>query len=104
MVFIKVVAGNVEQHRNIYIHVYIHIHDMTKVISISDDVYGDLMKIKGDHESFSQFFRKFAAHEKKKPLLSFFGKWPGKKGELDEIKLKLEKERKVFKTRNASFD
>ncbi|MBI2147956.1 antitoxin VapB family protein [Candidatus Woesearchaeota archaeon] len=77
---------------------------MTKVISISDDVYEDLMKIKGDNESFSKLFRKFAAQEKKKPLLSFFGKWPGKKEELDAIKKELEIDRKAFKTRHISLD
>ena len=39
-----------------------------------------------------------------KPLLDFFGKWPGDKKELDAIKKTLARDRKSFNTKEVSFN
>ena len=49
---------------------------MTKVISISDDIYEDLAKIK-EEKSFSEILRILANDRKRKSLIEFSGKWKG---------------------------
>ncbi|MBI2669319.1 antitoxin VapB family protein [Candidatus Woesearchaeota archaeon] len=76
---------------------------MTKVISISDQAYGELSGIKNTGESFSGVILRVVQKEKRKSLLDFFGKWPGSKTELDSIKKELEAARRTFKTRDVAF-
>lgn len=74
---------------------------MTKVISISDETYDTLKRLKGTH-SFSETILR-AVKPKKASLMDVFGKWPGPPGELDKIRKQLEKERKEFKLRDVTF-
>jgi len=83
----------------LYIYAYIYTYKMTKVISLSDDAYDALKRIKESGESFSEIVRKLA----KKDILDFFGKWPGPKKELDKISKELKKERESFKTREVKI-
>ena len=69
---------------------------MTKVISLSDEAYGELQKLKNKGESFSDVVIKLSKKEKK-PLSDFFGKWPGPKEELDKMEREIEKSRKNFR-------
>ncbi len=41
---------------------------------------------------------------KKKYLVSFFGKWPGQKEELNKITKELENERRSFRTREIKIN
>lgn len=74
---------------------------MTRVISLSDEAYNELKKLKKEGESFSEVVIKITGREKK-PLTDFFGKWPEPK-ELDMIEKELEKERKKAKMRDVEF-
>ena len=74
---------------------------MTRVISLSDEAYEELKKLKGEGESFSDVVIKIAFREKK-PLTEFFGKWPVK-GELDKIEKELERERKKARMQDVDF-
>jgi len=44
----------------------------SKMISIRDDVYKNLKKLKGPNESFSELIERLIAHQQKDPL-KFFG-------------------------------
>ncbi len=79
-------------------HVYMH---MTRVISLSDEAYDELKKLKKEGDSFSDVVLKVTRKEKK-PLTEFFGKWPEPK-ELNRIEKELEEERKRAKTRDVEF-
>ncbi len=72
---------------------------MTKVISISDDVYENLKNFKKSRESFSVIIRKLIKEEKKKGMLSLAGAWKDNKEMVDIMKEILE-DRKKFKLRN----
>ncbi len=74
---------------------------MTRVISLSDEAYDELKKLKKEGESFSDVVIKMTVTEKK-PLTDFFGKWPVK-GELDRIEKELKQERKKARMRSAGF-
>lgn len=74
---------------------------MTRVISLSDEAYEELRKLKRGGESFSDVVIKITKKERK-PLTSFFGAWPDKK-EVDRIEKELEKERKRAKIRDVEF-
>jgi len=74
---------------------------MTRVISLSDEAYEELRKLKKDRESFSDVVIKITSKEKK-PLTDFFGKWPEPK-ELNRIEKELETERKKAKMRAVDF-
>ncbi len=76
---------------------------MTKVISISDNAYDFLSKLKEEGESFSGVILKIAI-EKKKPLADFCGAWHGDKGELDKIEKILKEDRKKFRTRSVDLN
>ena len=58
---------------------------MVKMISVSNDTYSKLKKIKGDNESFSNLFNRLMSGGKQ-DILEFFGIIP----ELDETKLNAE--------------
>ena len=74
---------------------------MTKVISLSDDAYSELKKLKKEGESFSDVVLKVTGKERK-PLSAFLGKWPVP-GELDRIEKELKRERKKAKMRDVEF-
>ena len=76
---------------------------MTKIISISDQAYEELKKIKAEDESFTKVILRVAEKEKRKPLMAFFGKWPGPKEELGLIQKDIQEGRKRFKTRDIRF-
>ena len=52
---------------------YAYIQHMTKVISISDDAYALLQKVKVENESFTKVILRVAEKVKQKPLAYFFG-------------------------------
>ena len=74
---------------------------MTKVISLSDEAYSELKKLKKEGESFSDVVIKVTRKERK-PLSAYLGKWSDPK-DLDRIKKELESERKRAKTRDVEF-
>ncbi len=74
---------------------------MTKVISLSDEAYDELKRLKKEGESFSEVVMKIARKERK-PLSAFLGRWPVP-GELDRIEKELKKERKNAKMRDVEF-
>ncbi|MBI2970962.1 MAG: antitoxin VapB family protein [Candidatus Aenigmarchaeota archaeon] len=74
---------------------------MTRVISLSDNAYEELKRLKKGGESFSDVIIKITAKERK-PLTAFFGKWPDPK-ELNRIEKDLDKERKKAKLRDVEF-
>ena len=87
--------------RFIYMHVCIYF--MTRVISISDSAYEELVSLKENNESFSKVVLKLASKEKKKSILEFAGKWNGSNEELDSIFKKILKERHSYKGRDIKF-
>lgn len=76
---------------------------MTKVISLSDAAYEEMKSLKHSGDSFSDVVLRLADKERKRPLLDFFGKWPGDSKEAENIKRELEKERSKFKIREAKL-
>lgn len=75
---------------------------MTKVISLSDEAYANLCKLKGEHDSFSDVVNRLAAKEKRS-LSEFAGKWHGPKGELEAIAKTLRKAREAAVGRGVHF-
>ena len=82
---------------------YACIYFMTRVISISDSAYEELVSLKESNESFSKVVLKLASKEKKKSILEFAGKWNGSNEELDSIFKKILKERHSYKGRDIKF-
>jgi predicted CopG family antitoxin len=76
---------------------------MTKVISLSETAYAEMKAMKQGDESFSDVVHRIAEKTRKKPLMAFFGKWPGPKEELDQIQKTLAEHRKQFKLRKVDF-
>mgnify|MGYP001568746160 FL=1 len=75
---------------------------MTKVISLSDEAYNELKKLKGEGESFSKVVIKLAKSSKKDGIMAFAGAWKGKP-EMNKIFKKILKDRKKFKSREVNF-
>ncbi len=65
---------------------YAYAHSMTKVISLSDSAYHEVKSLKHPEDSFSDIILKLVHKHKKKPILEFFGRWPGTKEEAESIK------------------
>jgi len=66
---------------------------MTKLISVTDDVYSTLKSLKAKDESFSKVIVRLT----EKPhtnIMDFFGKWPGTSEEIRKIGIKLSDDRK----------
>lgn len=80
-------------------HAYIH---MTKVISLSDEAYSELTKLKKEGESFSDIVLELTRKEKK-PLSYFFGKWPGPKEELNNLEKEIKEMHRKTKMRDVEF-
>ena len=76
---------------------------MTKVISLSNTAYAEIKSLKKGDESFSDVVMKLVGGARQRPLMDFFGVWPGMKEEAFDIKKTLEKQRKQFKTRGVTF-
>lgn len=67
-----------------------------KTITIKENVYKELMKVKGN-ESFSEFFEKVTKERKKKPdLMRFYGAWKMSKKEADRVEKAMKKYRRSF--------
>jgi len=75
---------------------------MTKVISLSDDAYADLVSLKSKDESFSEIVRKMAQELKRKKLLSLAGAWKDAP-EMDGIFKKILNERKIHRERKVEL-
>lgn len=73
---------------------------MTKVVSLSDQAYEQLKHTKGADESFSNAVVRLIG-SKQKPLLDFFGRWPGGPQEIERIGRELARKRKEIHTRKA---
>ena len=65
---------------------------MTKIISISDDAYEELMRIKNGF-SFTKVILELTKEKKKKSIMKFAGAW--KDIDTDKIKEEIYKERKI---------
>lgn len=76
---------------------------MTKIISLSDNAYAEMKSLKESGESFSDVVLKMVNKVRRRPLLYFFGRWPGSKEEAKAIKKRLEFERSQFRTRAVNF-
>ncbi|MBI4140720.1 antitoxin VapB family protein [Candidatus Woesearchaeota archaeon] len=76
---------------------------MTKVISLSNAAYDEIKSLKEGDDSFSDVVLRLAGSARKKPLIEFFGTWPGTREEAEKIKKELARERKTFKTREVTF-
>ncbi len=75
---------------------------MVKVISLSEEAYKRLKRLK-NKRSFSELVIFLTMDKKNRDILSFFGKWPGSKEELDKIEETLRIDRKKIKLREAEF-
>ncbi len=80
-----------------YIYVYAHTYTMTKVISLSEEAYKILKKLKRSGESFSDVIIRITKSMEKKPLIEYAGKWIG--NDIDEIFKNILSEREISKTR-----
>ncbi|MEM2083639.1 MAG: antitoxin VapB family protein [Nitrososphaerota archaeon] len=70
---------------------------MTKVISLSEEAYKILKKLKKSEESFSDVIIRIAKGLEAKPLIDYAGKWVG--NDIDEIFKNILSERELSKTR-----
>ncbi|MBI2076050.1 MAG: antitoxin VapB family protein [Candidatus Aenigmarchaeota archaeon] len=75
---------------------------MTRVISLSDEAYDALKKMKGEGESFSKVVVKLTEKEKNRGIMAFAGVWKDKP-EMEKIMKKIIKGRKKFRTREVKF-
>ena len=70
---------------------------MTKVISLSEEAYKILKKLKKSEESFSDVIIRIIKGSEVKPLTEYAGKWVG--NDIDEIFKNILSERELSKTR-----
>lgn len=77
---------------------YEYTYMSTKNISLSEDAYEKLKRLKEEGESFSDVVRKVS--ESYSNITEFSGKFP----EIAEVKDELKKERKEFSTRDLRGD
>ncbi|MEM2179052.1 MAG: antitoxin VapB family protein [Candidatus Methanomethylicaceae archaeon] len=70
---------------------------MTKVISLSEETYKILKKLKKSGESFSDVVIRITKGLEAKPLTEYAGKWVG--NDIDEIFKNILSERELSKTR-----
>lgn len=70
----------------------IYIGLMTKVISLSEEAYKALKRLKGEGESFSDVVMRIAKTAEPKSLLGFAGKWEGADIEMVFEKVMAERE------------
>ena len=84
-------VGNRKVYKPVYMYTY-----MTKVISISDEAYSELTKLK-DSSSFTEVIIKLTKEKKKDSIMKFAGAW--KNIDTDAIKKAIIKERKISSRR-----
>ena len=70
---------------------------MTKVISLSNEAYGELKKRKAQGESFSDVVLKIVKGKRSESILELAGTWAG--GDADEVLARLSKQRSGAKSR-----
>tara|TARA_Y100000034_G_scaffold121794_1_gene166469 strand:- start:939 stop:1166 length:228 start_codon:yes stop_codon:yes gene_type:complete len=75
---------------------------MTKVISISDEVYFELKAIKGEKESFTQLLNRLSFSSKNKGIMKFAGMWKSNKN-AEKVYNKILKEREEINLREVKF-
>jgi len=81
-----------------------HMHivlSMTKVISLSNEAYQTLKKLKNSGESFSDVVLRVVGDKKKKSILEFSGKWVG--DDIDEVFLQVQKDREQSASRQTGM-
>jgi predicted CopG family antitoxin len=76
---------------------------MTKVISLSDEAYGNLKSLKNEGDSFSGVINRLTTEARKKSILDSAGKWAGTEEEFKKIKKMVREDRKKFKLREVEF-
>lgn len=81
---------------------YIYMHIMTKVISLSDEAYNDLKSLKSKDESFSDIVKVLASESKRKKILGLAGAWSDAP-EMDGIFKKIIAERHKTRERNLKL-
>lgn len=68
---------------------------MTKLVSLSNEVYAELLKMKGKGESFSNVILSLTKQKKEREdIKRFAGALKGHKAELEEFKKMIAKDRK----------
>ena len=75
---------------------------MTKLISLTDDVYEDLSRKKLPNESFSKTIKRLTS-KKKNIFMDLAGKWPGGNEEAKRIFDEVLKERHTY-TKTREFN
>ena len=73
------------------------VHDMTKVISLSEKAYQTLKSMKKPGESFSDVVLRVSDKTQKRSILEFAGTWKG--NDIDEVFSVVLKERERSKSR-----
>jgi len=74
---------------------------MTKVISLSEEAYKSLKRLKGEGESFSDVVLRMTKAAEPKSLLGFTGKWKGT--DIDLVFEKVMAEREASKGRELKI-
>jgi len=74
---------------------------MTKVISLSDEAYAALKRIKREGESFSDVIMRIVSQAKYRPLSEFAGRWSGE--DIDEVFREILQERERSESREVSI-
>lgn len=83
---------------------YVHAHMyavMTKVISLSEEAYGELKKRKGADESFSDVVLKMAKGKRSDSIMELAGTWKG--GDADRVLSEIIKQRHKVKSREFNL-
>ena len=75
---------------------------MTKNISVSDDAYDSLSRLKRENESFSDVIRRIGKKAQKEDIMKFAGLWEGDK-EIERIFKQIDKDRHAAKLREVKF-
>jgi predicted CopG family antitoxin len=68
---------------------------VTKLISVSEEAYSRLAKLKGKEKSFTEIIIELT-EKKKSDFMEFFGALKMNKNEIKKLKSKLKKERKTM--------
>ncbi len=79
-----------------YVHALVHT-STTKVISLSNEAYGELKKRKAAGESFSDVVLKIVKGKRSESIMELAGTWAG--GDADEVIMRLSKQRSATKPR-----
>lgn len=85
-----------------FIYMFIYNIKMTKIISVTDEAYERLRKLK-QGESFSKTIMRLTSKEKHKSLLDFAGAWKGDKKEMDKIFKGIAESRKHAKMKDVQL-